>query len=71
MYMLPREPVSLSNSSAVTHSCFGMALAYLRVETHKLEMSPYGPLSDIRKYASNVAFGGKADITFCSANVRL
>jgi len=33
-------------------------------------MSPYGPLSDIRKYASNIAFEGKADIAFCGANVR-
>jgi hypothetical protein len=28
------------------------------------------PIADIRENAFNIAFGGKADISFCAAHVR-
>ena len=31
----------------------------------------FWPKADVRENASNVAFGGKADIAYCSANVCL
>src|SRR5262245_58920572 len=47
-----------------------IAAAVSRTAEHLIPMSAFGPKRTCEKYAVMVAFGGKADINFCRANVR-